>query len=247
MPESKQTENKLVKMIAEIILDLPTFQKRGWNEGQKFNFISVEQMKREIIPRCSKVGIIMFPKHIDRQLNYRDRMRDGNVIGLSTEVQLTVTWIITDGINTIEVPSVGEAIDVQDKAANKASTGAQKNLFKTVFGVTEADEDNDSSTPVPQGETTRRRQPPKRQLTDAQKEILQLKDEARDTIKVVADQNDVDRHEVVQQMIQDGLIPKEWQDPQNLKHRDDYRKLIEVAKGYLDTTADEEPAPETVN
>lgn len=251
MPESKQSENKLVKMIAEIILDLPTFQKRGWNEGQKFNFISVEQMKREIIPRCAKVGIIMFPKHIDRQLNYRDRIRDGNVIGLSTEVQLTVTWIITDGINTIEVPSVGEAIDVQDKAANKASTGAQKNLFKTVFGVTEADEDNDSSTPVPQGETTRRRQPPQGKqrppLTDAQKEILQLKDEARDTIKLVADQNGVDPHEVVQQMVQDELIPKEWQDPKNLKHRDDYHKLIKVAKDYLETNGDEEPASETVN
>ena len=242
-------DSSLVEKIAHIINALPTFQKRGWNAGQKFNFVSIEQMKREILPRCAALGIIMFPKQIDRHLNYRDRVNDsGNVFGLTTEVHLIVTWVITDGESTIEIPSVGEALDVQDKAANKASTGAQKNLFKTVFGVTEADEDNDANMPVASGETTRRAPPRQAKqrppLTDAQKEMLQLKDEARDTIKAVADEKNVDSHEVVQQMIQDKLIPEEWQDPKNLKHREDYRKLIEVAKGYLDTTMDEERIPE---
>ena len=246
MPESKKPEitrdSTLVEKLAWIISDLPQLQKRGWNAGQKFNFISVEQMKREVLPRCADLGIIMFPKAIDRALNYRERFRDGNVIGLSTEVQLTMTWAITDGSDTIEVQTVGEALDVQDKAANKASTGAQKNLFKTVFGVTEADEDNDAYTPVPGGESTRPAQrqqaPPKRQLTDAQKEILALKDEAGKTLKVVADEKMVTPQAVIVQMIRDEAIPAEWVDSKAIKHRDEYRKLIEATKTYLDTSGD---------
>ena len=252
MPESKQSEitrdNTLVEKLAWIISDLPQLQKRGWNEGMKFHFISVEQMKREVLPRCAALGIIMYPKTVDRVLNYRERFRDGNVIGMSTEVQLTMTWVITDGSDTIEVQTVGEALDAQDKAANKASTGGQKNLFKTVFGVTEADEDNDSSTPGEHGRPAQRQQaPPKRQLTDAQKEILQLKDEAGKVLKVVADEKSVTPHDVIVQMIRDEAIPTEWVDAKAIKHRDEYRKLIEAAKTYLETNGDEEPAPEPVN
>ena len=51
MPESTKPnsdevtrDSSLVEKIAHIINDLPTFQKRGWNAGQKFNFVSVEQL-----------------------------------------------------------------------------------------------------------------------------------------------------------------------------------------------------------
>lgn len=258
MPESKPIpnpteitrENTLVEKLAWIISDLPQLQKKGWNAGQHFNFISVEQMKREVLPRCAELGIIMYPKAVDRTLNYRERFRDGNVIGMSTEVQLTMTWMITDGSAHIEVQTVGEALDAGDKAANKASTGSQKNLFKTVFGVTEADEDNDGNTP-PQGQharpVQRQQAPPKRELTDAQKEILRLKDEAANVVKVVADERMVTTHDVIVQMIRDKAIPAEWEDPKAMKHRDEYRKLIDAAKTYLDTGGDEEPAPEVVN
>lgn len=250
MPESKPTEvtraSTLVEKLAWIISDLPALQKRGWNSGMGFNFISVEQMKKEVLPRCASLGIIMYPKSVDRILNYRDRFRDGNMVGMSTEVQLTMTWIITDGSDTIEVQTVGEALDAQDKAANKASTGGQKNLFKTVFGITEAGDDNDSNTPVPQGESTRRAPPPKsqpkRELTDAQKEFLGLKDQAIEAVQNLAQLKMVDPDDVVKGLISDGLLAEEFQDAGHMKHRAQARELIDAVEKYIADNSLEDPS-----
>lgn len=250
MPEPTEPEitrdNNLVEKLAWIISDLPQLQKKGWNIGQKFNFISVEQMKREVLPRCADLGIVMYPKAIDRTLNYRDRFKDGNMIGLMTEVHLIMTWVITDGHHEIEVQTVGEALDAGDKAANKASTGGQKNLFKTVFGITEAGEDNDSNTPVPQGESTRRAPPPKsepkRELTPKQKEFLGLKDQAIEAVQKLGRLKMVNPDEVVKGLIADGLLPEEFEDKSHIKHRAQAQELIDAVEKYIVDNSLEDPS-----
>lgn len=231
-------ESGLVEKLALIIGGLPTFKKRGYNEGLKFNFISVEQMKKEIIPRCAELGIIMYPKAVDRQLNYRDRInREGEVYGLATEAQLTMIWVITDGKESIEVESVGEALDTSDKAVSKASTIGQKNLLKTVFGVTEDNEDNDGNTPVPQGESTRRapqKQPAKkRQLTPEQKEFLGLKEQAIEGVLKLGRIKEVDPDQVVIGLVDEGYIPAEFKDRRHIKHRVDAQQLIDAVEKYI--------------
>ncbi len=235
-----EMDDNLVAKLAWIIGDLPQLKKMGYNAGQNFRFISVEQMKKEIIPRCADLGIIMYPVVQERLVNHRDRIKDGEIIGMSTEIQLTTTWNVTDGEESLDPPlvTVGESIDVQDKAANKASTGAQKNLFKTLFGVTEEGEDNDANTPVRQDETTRpapqRQAPKKRELTDAQKELLRLKDQAVEDVQRLGVIKQVAPEDVIAGLIQEGYLEELYRDLRNVKHRKQAQTLIDAVQKYID-------------
>lgn len=235
--DTDSPQGSLVKKLAMIITEMPAFKKTGWNAGQKFNFISIEQMKKEIVPRLAAEGIICYPYNARVNASVRERINDqGQVYGTSGELHLVTKWIITDGIETLfpHPETIGQALDVQDKSGSKGTTDALKNLYKTTFGVTEADEDNDYNTPVPRGESSRRAPAKqKRDLTDAQKEILQLKDQAKQIVVQLSEQQMCSTHDVVVQMIRDEVIPAEWEDPAKMIHRDDYKKFIAAAQEYI--------------
>jgi len=215
----------LAAKLAKVIGDLPGFTKDGRNSHQNYNFVSIEQMKKEIVPALAAAGIICYPFDVRETINYRDR---------GSEIHLVMKWVITDGYEILEPypETIGQAVDTQDKSGSKGTTDALKNLYKTTFGVTEKDEDNDANAPFDHADMQRPPAPP------VNPELAKKKTEMRQIVEQLAEQFVRTKPEVIQVMIDDEAIPSAWLDIANITTVADAQKFIDAAVDYLDTTTD---------
>jgi hypothetical protein len=215
------TENTtLAAKLAKVILGLPGFTKDGKNTHQGYSFISIEQMKKTIIPALAEQGIICYPYSVRETINTRDR---------GSELFIAMKWIITDGNEILEPhpETIGQAADTQDKSGSKGTTDALKNLFKTTFGVYEKDDDNDRNTPY----TDEYRAP----APPANPELVKGKDQIRQIVTQLSEQFVRPVPEVIQVMIDDEAIPAAWLDPANIKTVADAQTFVDAAVTYLTT------------
>jgi uncharacterized protein YqgV (UPF0045/DUF77 family) len=215
------TDKTLAEKLAKVILELPGFTKDGRNTHQNYQFISIEQMKKTIIPALAAEGIVCYPHDVRETVNHRDR---------GSELFVVMKWIITDGkeILTPYPETIGQAADTQDKSGSKGTTDALKNLFKTTFGVYEKDDDNDRNTPYPD-DSYRPAPPP---VNTALENKL---DEAGEVIKKLAKQFVLPPKEIIQVMIDDEKIPAAWEQSSAMKTVAEVQEFIDAAKTYLDS------------
>lgn len=215
----------LAAKLASVINNLPGFEKEGRNSHQNYNFVSIEQMKKEIVPALAAVGIICYPHDVRETVNYRDR---------GSEIHLVMKWVITDGNEILEPypETIGQAVDTQDKSGSKGTTDALKNLYKTTFGVFEKGDDNDANAPFNHEDMQR---PP---ALPVDPELVEKKNQMRQIVEQLAEQFVRTKPEVIQVMIDDGAIPAAWLDIANITTVADAQKFIDAAVDYLDTTTD---------
>jgi hypothetical protein len=215
----------LAAKLAKVIGDLPGFTKDGRNSHQNYNFVSIEQMKKEIVPALAAAGIICYPFDVRETINPRDR---------GSEIHLVMKWVITDGyeVLTPHPETIGQAVDTQDKSGSKGTTDALKNLYKTTFGVFEKGDDNDANAPFNHADMQRPPAPP------ADPKMAQMDEQMAQIIEQLVEQDERKPREIVQMMIDDGAIPADWIDSRNITTVADAQKFIDAAVTYLDTTTD---------
>jgi hypothetical protein len=210
----------LAAKLAKVIGDLPGFTKDGRNSHQNYNFVSIEQMKKEIVPALAAAGIICYPFDVRETINPRDR---------GSEIHLVMKWVITDGTEILEPypETIGQAVDTQDKSGSKGTTDALKNLYKTTFGVFEKGDDNDENAPFDHADMQRQPAPP------PDPKLVKKKNEIREILEQLANQSDRPVPEVIQVMIDDKAIPAAWLDPAQIKTVADAQNFIDAAKAGI--------------
>lgn len=208
----------LAAKLAKVILELPGFTKDGRNSHQGYNFISIEQMKKTIIPALAAQGIVCYPHSVRETINTRDR---------GSELYVVMKWIITDGDEILEPhpETIGQAADTQDKSGSKGTTDALKNLFKTTFGVYEKDDDNDRNTPFPENEYYTPAPPVESGFDKAMTE-------ARNLVSKLAVDLSCEIHEVVGIVVAGTDLPDEWESSADLKTENDLRHFIDAATNF---------------
>lgn len=107
--------------------DIENVPKNGWNSFHKYHYVTEADLVKAIRPHLAKAGIMMVPQSMTH----------------AKEDELTiveVTYVITDGANSITVPSIGYGSDKGDKGAYKAMTGALKYALMKAFLVDTGDD-----------------------------------------------------------------------------------------------------------
>ena len=135
------TDLKLAGKLAAIMASVKPLPKEGNNPSQNYKFVTVGQMLDELRPKMAAAGIAILPEVVS--IDYVDA---GQTAGGAhkTACHMIVRFTFTDGVESVNVVTAGEANDSGDKAANKAFTAAQKQALSKVFMIS-ADEDNDAN------------------------------------------------------------------------------------------------------
>lgn len=217
--------DSLISQVAAIMADIrPMFKSEQAGSGSYgYKFISVNDMLDIARPALAKRRIVFYGdvETIDR---VQGQTRNGND---QTTVYLHVRWFVSNGTDEFSFRTIGEAADTGDKASNKAYTAAQKQAVSKLLMMSGTDDDPDRD--ISPRDTYREPAPP------PNPELEEKKTQARQIIKQLAEQFVREPADVIQVMISDGAIPKEWDNPGALTSVEDAQKFIDAAVDYLET------------
>lgn len=114
-----------------------------------YSFRSIEAVAKAAREACSKAGIMIIPQEIEVVDLQRGETTMPGAYGsrtrVTTRVILRVTWRVRWGNSEITAQTLGEGVDVGDKAFPKAMTYAWKDLLRTFFLLGEAEQDPDAT------------------------------------------------------------------------------------------------------
>jgi hypothetical protein len=116
-----------------------------------YNFRSIEAVARAAREACGKAAIMIVPQEVEVVDLQRGETTMPGAYGsrtrITTRVILRVTWRIRWGGTGAEITAqtIGEGVDVGDKAMPKAMTYAWKDLLRTLFLLGEAEQDPDAT------------------------------------------------------------------------------------------------------
>jgi len=116
-----------------------------------YSFRSIEAVAKAAREACSRAGIMIVPQEVEVVDLQRAESTMPGAYGtrtrVTTRVILRVTWRIRWGGTGAEITAqtIGEGVDVGDKAFPKAMTYSWKDLLRTLFLLGEAEQDPDAS------------------------------------------------------------------------------------------------------
>jgi hypothetical protein len=118
----------LVEKLAEIAHGTPNLLKQG--DNGEYKFLTAVDVFEAVRSRMFAAGIVIYPvsQTVERSQPYltvTDNATD--------EVRTTITYRITDGESEMDCVACGIGQDHEGKALYMASTGAKKDLLKTIF------------------------------------------------------------------------------------------------------------------
>lgn len=127
-------------------------QKQGRNTAQGYNFASEADITSKIYPAFAEQGILFYPES-RRVVEVREytTTKGGKMLMTTTEAK----WVATDGIDRIEVMTIGQGADSGDKGSYKGMAGDKKYAILQLLGiatgddpeVTRADEKDEAPAP----------------------------------------------------------------------------------------------------
>ncbi len=111
-----------------------------------YAFRGIEDIDAVLCGLTAEHGIVVCPRVTNREVIH-GLTKNG---GYNAHVYLTVDWAFTheDG-SSVTVTTVGEAMDTQDKAANKAMQAARKYAYILTFMIPVAGDDTEIYVPEP--------------------------------------------------------------------------------------------------
>ena len=134
----------LVEKIAKVAKGTPNLLKEGEKPGEYFYLRAVDVFDA-IRTRLFEEGVLIIPV---RQTYTRSQpylsVREDGFEDITDEVFVEVNYEITDGTDTIDAVAHGVGQDHAGKALYIASTGAKKDLLKTLFLLAGHEDDSES-------------------------------------------------------------------------------------------------------
>lgn len=144
-PTRARSSLRLAEKIAAIAGELTRIahDKRMSQGGENYGYASIDAIADLTRPMLAQHGIAVIPEHHDVITNDTITSKRG-AVGYRTAI--VVSWVVTDGVETLRMASVGEAIDYSDKSFGKAQTYARKALLVAMLNMSTG-EDPDAHRP----------------------------------------------------------------------------------------------------
>lgn len=135
----------IFKAIPKVMSQVGSIGKDQKNAHQGYRFRGIEDMYNKVQPALIANGVFCVPQ-VTKAETHELQNKSGNT---AFRVLLTVChkFYAEDG-SSVDVVTVGEAIDTSDKASNKAMSAAMKYAFIELLSIPTADiEDSDRESP----------------------------------------------------------------------------------------------------
>lgn len=132
--KAKTLHDKLV----EVALAIRNIEKGGRNSAQNYSFVQEADVVRTVWPELLERGVLFYPamRRVHSIGNYKTAK--GAESFLTTVESM---WIATDGVDKIEVASLGQGTDTGgDKGIYKALTGDKKYAVLQLLGIATGDD-----------------------------------------------------------------------------------------------------------
>jgi len=135
----------LAEKIAEVGKSIPNLAKKGGDENSEYRWLTAVDVFEAVRGKLFEKGIMIYPQIMEcvRSQPYLSVTDD-----ITDEVMLKVKYIVTDGENSIECSCMGIGQDHEGKALYIASTGAKKDLLKSLFLIAGYEDDAEAQTNV---------------------------------------------------------------------------------------------------
>lgn len=159
MSENGQEVSKpktLVQKLCEVMAAVGYTQKTGWNEAQKYHYVTEADIAEKIRPELAKRGVIIFPTMVSNtrtklERNYFDKFDKCMKTKESWAVDVLMRWTVVDGDSgemfVCEIPGCSESPG--DKGVYVAITGSEKYLLMKLFLLPTGDDpEDDANEPV---------------------------------------------------------------------------------------------------
>lgn len=114
-------------------------QKTGRNSAQGYNFASEAAITEKIYPAFAEEGVLFYPESrrvIDQGVLEYTTSKGGKMLMTTTETK----WVATDGVDRIEVMTIGQGADSGDKGAYKGMAGDKKYAILQLLGIATGDD-----------------------------------------------------------------------------------------------------------
>ena len=118
----------------------------GLNTNQGFSFRSIDGVVGAVRPHLIQHGLTIIPSFTS--LEHHDYPKDGGRVAHRAILQGEFTVIGPDGSN-FSFTTIGEAMDTEGRASNKAMSAATKNAYIRLFQIGSGSDDGDSADAVP--------------------------------------------------------------------------------------------------
>jgi hypothetical protein len=120
---TKTEAKSLIEKLVEVAQAVRYIEKGGRNSAQNYKFVGEAQVVEKVGPELLERGVLAYPQHRVVGVPFTFTTAQGSVQVLTT---IESTWVFTDGVDKVEVVTVGQGTDAGDKGVYKAMTGAKK-------------------------------------------------------------------------------------------------------------------------
>ena len=126
---------KILKEINAIMSEIGAIGKDHRNAEQNYKFRAIDDIVAKLNPILVKHSVVIVPTESDStSVTITTKTRNGERSAVHATATIKYTIYADDGSTVIAV-GTGEGIDYSDKAINKASTGAYKNMLCQTFVI----------------------------------------------------------------------------------------------------------------
>lgn len=145
-------EKKVYKAINAVQLALSKSgiaKDRINQQGASYKFRGIDDVYNAISPLLGEHGLCILPRMINRDLQERQTSNNKPIFYVTVEAEFDFVSAEDGSIHIVR--TFGEAMDMSDKATNKAMSAAYKYACLQAFAIpTEGDNDADASTIQPE-------------------------------------------------------------------------------------------------
>jgi hypothetical protein len=138
---------QVYKAIAAVTAEIAKegISKDRKNEQQNYKFRGIDDVYNALSPVLAKHGLVILPRVLNRECVERVTSKGGAIFYVTVEVEFD--FIAAEDGSRHTVKTFGEAMDLADKATNKAMSAAYKYAAMQAFCIpTEGDNDADAIT-----------------------------------------------------------------------------------------------------
>lgn len=150
--QEKRRETPLIyAAIAGVMADMNAVGKDSENDQQKYKYRGIDSVMNALHPALVKNGVFMVPEVLTEERSEREKVTEykgqkKKSVLFYTRLKIRYRFYAADG-SYIETIVIGEAMDIGDKATNKAMSAAFKYAaFQTFCIPTEEMVDADATT-----------------------------------------------------------------------------------------------------
>lgn len=120
-------------------------KSRRNTQGSGYNFRGIDDVYNAIAPLLAQHGLCILPRILARTCDERQTQKGGAIFYVTVEAEFDLVCAEDGSKHTVR--TFGEAMDMSDKATNKAMSAAYKYAAFQTFAIpTEADDDADAHT-----------------------------------------------------------------------------------------------------